>query len=191
MLTGGGTATVKRPREEFVVHFPHYDKDAIGPASAILLGDFKLIRVYETGGLKLFNIAKDPGERDDLAQEMPDKAKELNQRLSDYLTAVNAQMPTANPNYDPSKPSETMVKGKGRGRGQGKAGREEPMKIHIVSHQQCCLVFARAWPWPRRRTSRAATRAAASNPRRTRSATTCRRIRSTWFSAGPRGIPSR
>jgi len=71
VLANAGNGSVKRPREEFVVHFPHYDKDEIGPASAIYLGDFKLIRVYETGALKLFNVAKDPGERHDLAQEMP------------------------------------------------------------------------------------------------------------------------
>ena len=47
---------------------------------------------------------------------MSDKAKELNQRLSDYLIAVNAQMPTINPNYDPSKPPETKRGGKGKGR---------------------------------------------------------------------------
>ena len=116
VLTNAGSGAVQRPREEFVVHFPHYDKDAIGPASAILLGDFKLVRVYETGMLKLFNIAGDPGERHDLAQEMPDKAKELNQRLSEYLSAVNAQMPTANPNYDPAMPSDNTRERGGRGK---------------------------------------------------------------------------
>ena len=119
VLANAGNGTVKRPREEFVVHFPHYDKDAIGPASAILLGDFKLIRVYETGALKLFDITQDPGERHDLAQQMPDKAKELNQRLSDYLAAVNAQMPVANPNYDPSKPTAEPKRG-----GKGKGGKK-------------------------------------------------------------------
>ena len=106
VLASGGKGAVRRPREEFVVHFPHYDKDPIGPASAILLGDFKLIRIYETGALKLFNIAQDPGERRDLAAEMPDKAKELNRRLTEYLVAVNAQMPGPNANYDPTKPTE-------------------------------------------------------------------------------------
>ena len=106
VLTNAGKGSVQRPREEFVVHFPHYDKDAIGPASAIYLGDFKLIRVYETGALRLFNIAKDPGERHDLAQEMPDKVKELDQRLTDYLVAMNAQMPKPNANYDATKPTE-------------------------------------------------------------------------------------
>ena len=33
VLTSGGSGVVQRPREEYVVHFPHYDKDAIGPAS--------------------------------------------------------------------------------------------------------------------------------------------------------------
>ena len=103
---------MQRARNEFVVHFPHYDKDAIGPASAILLDDFKLIRAYETGALGLFNIAKDPGERHNLAQEMPDRVKELNQRLTDYLVAMNAQMPKPNPNYNATKPTETKRGGK-------------------------------------------------------------------------------
>jgi arylsulfatase A len=111
-LTNPVKATIKRPREEFVVHFPHYDKNAIGPASAIYLGDLKLIRAYETGVLRLFNIAKDPGERHDLAQEMPDKARELNRRLTDYLVTVSAQMPKPNPNYDATKPTETKRGGK-------------------------------------------------------------------------------
>jgi len=103
ILTNGGKGAAQRPREEFVVHFPHYDKDEIGPASAILLGDFKLVRIYETGALKLFNITTDPGERHNLAREMPDKVAELNRRLTDYLAAVNAQMPTPNPNFNPAK----------------------------------------------------------------------------------------
>lgn len=112
VLEHAGKGSVKRPREEFVVHFPHYAKDALGPASTILLSDYKLIRVYETGALKLFNIANDPSERHDLAREMPEKVKALNQRLTDYLLAVNAQMPRSNPNYDPNKPTETNRGGK-------------------------------------------------------------------------------
>jgi arylsulfatase A len=116
VLTNPATGTVQRPREEFVVHFPHYDKDAIGPATAIYLGSLKLIRVYETGQLRLFDVSKDPGERHDLAAQMPDKVTELNQRLTDYLTAVNAQMPRPNPGYDPSKPTEPRRGGKRKGK---------------------------------------------------------------------------
>ncbi len=116
VLTNAGNGSVKRPREEFVVHFPHYDKDESGPASALFLGDLKLIRIYETGTLKLFNIAHDPGERRDLAQDMPDKVQELNRLLTDYLAAVSAQMPTPNPNFDPTKPATSPERKGKRGR---------------------------------------------------------------------------
>lgn len=112
VLYGAGKGMVQRPREEFVVHFPHCDKDDIGPASAIWLGDFKLIHVHETGSLELFNIAHDPGEHHDLAREMPEKAAELDRLLSANLAAVNAQMPELNPNYDSTKPTGTKRGGK-------------------------------------------------------------------------------
>lgn len=118
ILANAGKGTVLRPREEFVVHFPHYDKDAFGPASAIWLGDFKLFRFYETGAHKLFHIIRDPGERHDLAGEMPEKAGELDHRLSGYLKAMNAQMPKPNPNYNATTP--TQIK---RGGGKRKAGK--------------------------------------------------------------------
>jgi len=114
VLTHAGTGTVTRPREEFVVHFPHYDKDAIGPASALYLGDLKLIRVYETGARRLFDIAKDPGERHDLAQERPDKVKALDQRLTEHLEAVHAQMPQANPNFEATGATVPDKRGKKR-----------------------------------------------------------------------------
>lgn len=103
ILKNSGTGAVKRAREEFVVHFPHYDKDAQGPASALLLGDYKLIRVYETGGRKLFDLSKDITERNDLASQMPAKVTELDQLLTDYLKAVNAQMPTVNADATPGQ----------------------------------------------------------------------------------------
>jgi len=116
VLTNAGNGTVKRPREEFVVHFPHYDKDPIGPASAILLGNYKLIRVYESGALRLYDIVKDIREQHDLAKDLPDKVAELDRRLSEYLKAVNAQMPTVNPNAGPGQSSEPKRGRKGKGK---------------------------------------------------------------------------
>lgn len=75
VLTHDGNGTVKRPREEFVVHFPHYDKDPLGPASTVLLGDYKLIRVYETGQRRLFDVAKDPGERLTSRRQCPARSR--------------------------------------------------------------------------------------------------------------------
>lgn len=122
LLKNKGQGQVNRSREEFVSHFPHYDKDPQGPASAIILGDYKLIRVFETDERKLFNLSQDPGEQIDLAEKQPDKAAELDQRLTHYLVKVNAQMPTLNPNHDPSVtarslPGETRGGGNRRDRG--------------------------------------------------------------------------
>ena len=112
LLMNGGTGVVTRPREEFVIHFPHYDKDEIGPASAILLGNYKLIRVCETGQCRLFDLAADPGERRDLAREMPEKLKELDRRLTGYLLAVGARMPSLNRDYDPAKGTPERRRGR-------------------------------------------------------------------------------
>ncbi|MBL8172841.1 MAG: sulfatase [Acidobacteria bacterium] len=103
LLRGDGKAAVKRPREEMIFHFPHYDLDNDGPATVMFLGNLKAYKSYETGELRLYDLSKDLSERTDLAKQMPDKAAELDRRLNDYLKSVNAQMPTANPNYDPSK----------------------------------------------------------------------------------------
>ena len=103
-VLGGATgSTVQRERAEFVVHFPHYDKDEQGPASAILLGSEKLIHPYETNVPMLFDLAKDIGERHDLAKDRAKETAELERRLSEYLKAVGAQMPVTNPKFDPGK----------------------------------------------------------------------------------------
>ena len=99
VLRGDAKAEVARPREDFVVHFPHYDLGNGGPASAIWLGDHKLIRCYEDGSVRLYDLGKDPGEAKDLAASMPEKKAELEKRLDDYLKAIDAAMPTKNPDY--------------------------------------------------------------------------------------------
>ena len=99
VLHGKADAKVERPREEFVVHFPHYDLSNGGPASAIWLGDHKLIRCYEDGSVRLYDLSKDRGEAKDLSEAMPERRKELEKRLDEYLTAIDAAMPTKNPDY--------------------------------------------------------------------------------------------
>jgi hypothetical protein len=62
-----------------------------------------LIEFYEDGKRELYNLKDDPGEKQDLAAKMPDKVKELHRVLQDWRKAVKAQMPTANPDYQPAK----------------------------------------------------------------------------------------
>ena len=108
VLGGAADATVKRAREEFVVHFPHYDKDELGPASALLLGNEKLIHPYDTGAPMLFELSKDLGEQHDLAKDRTKETADLERKLNEYLKAVGALMPVPNPKYDPAnaKPFE-------------------------------------------------------------------------------------
>lgn len=100
----GGTSEVKRAREDFVVHFPHYDKDEVGPSSVLISGSDKLVRVYDTGERRLFNLESDRSERHDLARENPARVSDLDRRLDAYLGEIHAQMPAPNPSYDAAAP---------------------------------------------------------------------------------------
>ncbi|MAM90522.1 MAG: sulfatase [Opitutaceae bacterium] len=103
-LLKGEERTIKRPREELVFQFPHYQGDT--PHSAIMLGNYKLLRFYETGKLELYDLSKDLRESANLADRMPEKTADLRERLDTYLAAIDAGMPEINPQYDPSKPPE-------------------------------------------------------------------------------------
>ena len=105
ILMNQGKGEVKRSREELVFHFPHYDMDPAGPASAILLGKYKLTKFYESNKLHLFDLSKDMGEKNDLSESKPEVVAKLHARLNEYLASVDAQMPQPNPNYDPSQPA--------------------------------------------------------------------------------------
>lgn len=121
-----GKGAVTRRREELVFHFPHYDMGNGGPASAILVGRYKLIRSYETRTSRLYDLEEDVGEKKDLSATMPAKAAELDARLTAYLQAVTAQMPVPNPDYDASKaadPNASGGKGARKPRGEGKGGK--------------------------------------------------------------------
>lgn len=119
LLHNSGEGVVTRQREELVFHFPHYQSDD-GPHSSIRVGNLKLIHFYENDRVALFDLANDIGERNDLAQQMQKEAQEMKGRLNQYLTAVNAQLPTPNPNFDPSQPIAPRKGGKGGKQGADK-----------------------------------------------------------------------
>lgn len=93
VLSAPDTGTVSRPNDGLVFHFPHYDKDPLGPVSAIVQNNFKLLRVYERNRNLLFNLRQDMGERSDLAAGNPDLVRKLDQELSRYLTSIGAKLP--------------------------------------------------------------------------------------------------
>ncbi len=119
VVADGGRGRVERPREGIVFHFPHYQSGNT-PHSAIRVGDLKLIKTYEDDNAKLFDLAADLGERNDLSASRPADAARLRAGLERYLAEVNAQLPTPNPQYDPRQPAVVSPSG-GRKGGQ-KAG---------------------------------------------------------------------
>jgi arylsulfatase A-like enzyme len=101
-LLQGEPKRFNRPQKALLFHFPHYGQGPRQtPQSAILLGDFKLIRDYEQGSTRLYNLADDISEKRDLSEREPKLAAELQALLDQRLTEATAQMPSVNPGYDP------------------------------------------------------------------------------------------
>ncbi|HAL03479.1 MAG TPA: arylsulfatase [Verrucomicrobiales bacterium] len=81
-------------------HYPHYHGSSWKPGASIRDGDWKLIEFYHYKNFELYNLAKDPGERTNLAKRNPSKAAELRAKLSAWQKQMKAKMPMPNPNYN-------------------------------------------------------------------------------------------
>jgi arylsulfatase A-like enzyme len=100
-------------RDFLVWHFPHYMKGFRPdkgkqtfwntPSSAIREGDWKLIEFYGRG-VELYNLAKDIGEREDVAAEHPDRVKRMRAAMAKWLDDREAWIPQPNPEFDEEHP---------------------------------------------------------------------------------------
>jgi arylsulfatase A-like enzyme len=71
------------------------------PGSVIIEGNWKLHYYYEDGGIELYNLSSDPGERDNLTIENPGKKEELLNKLQTWLKEEHAPVQfQANPQFD-------------------------------------------------------------------------------------------
>jgi len=90
-------------REAIYWHYPHYISWGPGltttPNSIIRCGDWKLIKRYEDETFELFNLSQDIAEKNNLADQMPDKVEYLNKKLTNWLKETGAKLPKPNPNY--------------------------------------------------------------------------------------------
>ena len=75
------------------------------------MGDWKLIRFYESGREELYDLKADLSETNDLAAAQPEKRRELAGRLDAWLKGVGAQLPVPNPNYAPGDAVVPVKKG--------------------------------------------------------------------------------
>jgi arylsulfatase A-like enzyme len=87
------------PHSELFWHYPHYwNGGKVSPYSVARVGDWKLIRFYETGREELYDLKSDLSETRDLAAANPGKRQELSARLDTWLKQVGAQLPMPKPN---------------------------------------------------------------------------------------------
>ena len=99
LLTGSSQSL---EREALYFHYPHYHHiNTMGPAGAVRMGDYKLIEIFETGEVELYNLASDIGEQNDLADSMPELAQKMTRMLHQWRRSSGSLMNTPNPNYDP------------------------------------------------------------------------------------------
>ncbi len=71
------------------------------PGSAMRNGKWKLHEYFEDGELELYNLETDPGERNNLAPNMPKKTKQLHKQLIKWRKKIGAPIPSElNPEFN-------------------------------------------------------------------------------------------
>jgi len=108
-----------RSEPALIFHFPHYGEGSQVPQSAIVLGDYKLIKDHASGAVRLFNLAADLSEEHDPSAKEPGLTRTMEGHLARRLEETKAQMPTPNPDYDPEE-APARRRGSGRKKGSGK-----------------------------------------------------------------------
>lgn len=74
-------------------HYPHFSNQLGRPAGSVRSGNYKLVELYESGKLELYDLQNDIGESEDLSKKMKKKRDELHKLLTDWRKNVSAQMP--------------------------------------------------------------------------------------------------
>ena len=88
-------------RDAIFWHYPHSSPQGGTPSGAIRARDWKLIEFFGDDRHELYDLKDDIGERRNLAQKMPDKAKEMSDRLVAWRREVEAKLPSDGPKFQP------------------------------------------------------------------------------------------
>ncbi|MEN1678985.1 MAG: sulfatase [Planctomycetota bacterium] len=106
-LRGEETNDERSTPRAFFTYFPHSPKvpDWLPPSIAVHQGDWKLIRIFFGGAdgghrWKLFNLANDLGEQDDLSAERPELVAQLDRLIEQHLEETGAVRPLPNPAFN-------------------------------------------------------------------------------------------
>ncbi len=110
-------------RQDIFQHFPGYlgsgkDLWRTTPVGVIQSGNWKLMEYFEDRHLELYDLSEDPGERHNLAQAMPEKAREMHARMLAWRRQIHAPMPVAHqPQTGADRTPATAPKGAKRRKG--------------------------------------------------------------------------
>ncbi|MFT5465470.1 MAG: arylsulfatase A-like enzyme [Verrucomicrobiales bacterium] len=94
----------KLDRDAIFWHYPHYANQGGIPASAVRMGDLKLIQDLETGDDELYDLSADLAEQKNVAAQHPEKVEAMRKRLRDWRTEVDAKMLRPNPKTGEAPP---------------------------------------------------------------------------------------
>lgn len=89
LLAGGREATT---RTSTALVFHRYNEGY--PHSAVVMGDYKLLKFWKSGKIELYNLKEDRGESRDIARENPGKAAELLAEMTSYFQKANPRLLT-------------------------------------------------------------------------------------------------
>jgi arylsulfatase A-like enzyme len=91
ILLNKNNKQIKRVVDGIFFHVPYKNGIALKrPHSAVRKGDYKLVKFQDDKSIFLFDLVKDKMEQINLATKKPEKAKELEKILDNYLIDVNA-----------------------------------------------------------------------------------------------------
>lgn len=81
-------------RDSIYFHYPNYAfHKGNRLASAIRTGDHKLLWFYDDDSVELYDLKKDISESQNIADKMPEKTRQLREKLEAWLKSTNASRP--------------------------------------------------------------------------------------------------
>lgn len=86
VIFNNGHGTVSRNRPFLLFHHA-IDRST---QTALIHGDYKLVKTWKDDQLELFDLSKDISESDDLSARLPGKTDELHRMMVDFLTEIGA-----------------------------------------------------------------------------------------------------
>lgn len=94
-------------REMVAWYYPHYSPQSKTPGYAVRMGDYKLVEHYDPEQVALFNLKKDLSEKNNLADEQPEKVNEMQRAFGKWLMDFDPILHKENPNYEPGNRNTT------------------------------------------------------------------------------------